>query len=59
MTIATWLQSTKPWKLDLAWILSHTKWELKRWSQINNILFRYSHDTAAIPNSDIPQDVSH
>ena len=29
------------------------KWELKRWSQIDNILFRYSYDTAAILNSDI------
>ena len=49
----TWLQSTKLSKLDIAWILSHTKIELKRWSQIDNILSRYSHDTAVIPNSDI------
>ena len=53
MTIAIWLQSTKLSKLDLGWILSHTKWELKRWSQIDNILSRYSNDTAATANSSI------
>ena len=56
MTIAIWLQSTKQSKLsklDLGWILSHTKWELKRWSQIDNILSRYSNDTAATANNSI------
>ena len=53
MTIEIWLQSTKLSKLDLGWILSHTKWELKRWSQIDNILSRYSNDTAATANSSI------
>ena len=53
MTIAIWLQSTKLLKLNLGWILSHTKWELKRWSQIDNILSRYSNDTGATANSSI------
>ena len=47
------IQSTKLSKLDLGWILSHTKWELKRWSQIDNVLSRYSSDTAATANSSI------
>ena len=53
MTIAIWLQSTKLSNKDLGWILSHTKGELKWWSQIDNILFRYSNDTPGIPNADI------
>ena len=56
MTIAIWyygIQSTKLSKLDLGWILSHTKCELKWWSQIDNILSRYSSDTAATANSSI------
>ena len=47
------IQSTKLSKLDLGWILSHTKCELKWWSQIDNILSRYSSDTAATANSSI------
>ena len=52
MTVAIWINNTRLSKHALDWILSHTRWELKRWSQLDNILSRYSNETV-MSNVDI------
>jgi len=44
MTISVWINNTKLLQNSLDWILSHTKSELQLWSQLHNIVSRYSID---------------
>ena len=50
MTLSVWINNTKLLQSILDWILSHTKSSLQLWSQLHNIVSRYSIDT---PNVDV------
>ena len=45
MTVSVWINNTKLLQSTLDWILSHTKSSLQLWSQLHNIVSRYSIDT--------------
>ena len=45
MTLSVWINNTKLLQSTLDWILSHTKSYLQLWSQLHNIVSRYSIDT--------------
>ncbi len=48
MSVSVWVNNSKLPQSAFGWIMSHTKWQLTLWSQLQNLLSRYSIDTPTI-----------
>ena len=55
MTLSVWINNTKLLQSTLDWNLSHTKSSLQLWSQLHNIVSRYSIDPPDVDVTSCPQ----
>ena len=59
MTLSVWINNTKLLQSTLDWILSHTKSSLQLWSQLHNIVSRYSIDTPDVDVTSSSKALAH
>ena len=59
MTLSVWINNTKLLQSTLDWILSHTKSSLQLWSQLHNIVSRYSIDTPDVDVTSSSKALTH
>ena len=59
MTFSVWINNTKLLQSTLDWMLSHTKSSLQLWSQLHNIVSRYSIDTPDVDVTSSSKALAH
>ena len=59
MSLSVWINNTKLLQKALDWILSHTQSSLQLWSQLHNIVSRYSIDTPDVDVTSSSKSLAH